>query len=273
MFLPDVNFWLALAFESQSHHVSAKNWMQLATPRSIFFCRVTQLGFLRLATNRKAFPIDAVTMNQSWRLYDEFSSDERVGFAEEPDLIEGQLRMFTQLPSFIRSVVERIEQQDVGIHSYFDTPYPFFQTEHSCWDNRKRSECRFLTGTTPYRKCGFQRQTGQLPASNAIQAHRIAQGCYRKWDSGSLQYTRHFDPSTSPLSPKSDWRNKYAWHGSRTYRLPGSFPSAARLILIEALPASCSWRRGRPEHCGSCSNRIASVLPSKDKEPRIDPYQ
>ena len=78
--------------------------MQLAAPRSIFFCRVTQLGFLRLATNLKAFPMDAVPMNQSWRLYDEFLSDERVGFAEEPDRIEGQLRMFTQLQSFSTNV-------------------------------------------------------------------------------------------------------------------------------------------------------------------------
>lgn len=104
MFLPDVNFWLALAFESQQHHASARNWMQLAAPRSIFFCRVTQLGFLRLATNLKAFPIDAVPMNQSWRLYDEISADERVGFAEEPDRIEWQLRMYTQLQSFSTNV-------------------------------------------------------------------------------------------------------------------------------------------------------------------------
>ena len=104
MFLPDVNFWLALAFASQKHHASAKNWMQLAAPRSIFFCRVTQLGFLRLATNRKAFPLDAVPMNQSGRLYDKFSSDEQVGFAEEPDLIAGPLRTFTQLQSFSPNV-------------------------------------------------------------------------------------------------------------------------------------------------------------------------
>ena len=104
MFLPDVNFWLALAFESQKHHASARDWMQLAAPRSIFFCRVTQLGFLRLATNLKAFPMEAVPMNQAWRIYDELLSDDRIGFAEEPDLIAEQLRKFSQLQAFSTNV-------------------------------------------------------------------------------------------------------------------------------------------------------------------------
>ena len=30
MHVPDVNFWLALAFQSHEHHVAAKTWMQSA---------------------------------------------------------------------------------------------------------------------------------------------------------------------------------------------------------------------------------------------------
>ena len=88
MYLPDVNFWLALAFESQIQHDSAKKWMQSTALRSTCFCRVSRLGFLRLATNPKAFPRDAVPINESWRLYEEFSCDERVGFADEPGTID-----------------------------------------------------------------------------------------------------------------------------------------------------------------------------------------
>ena len=50
MFLPDVNFWLALTFQSHSHHASANAWMQTAAQHGCCFCRVTQMGFLRLAT-------------------------------------------------------------------------------------------------------------------------------------------------------------------------------------------------------------------------------
>ena len=54
MYLPDNNLWLALAFPSHAHDVSAKAWMQTVTDKNdCCFCRVTQMGFLRLATNPK----------------------------------------------------------------------------------------------------------------------------------------------------------------------------------------------------------------------------
>lgn len=104
MFLPDVNFWLALVFKSHKSHASARDWMQAVAPRSVVFCRVTQLGFLRLATNLKAFPTDAVSMSRAWQIYDQLSLDDRVGFAEEPELVEGQLRLLTQRQSFSTNV-------------------------------------------------------------------------------------------------------------------------------------------------------------------------
>ena len=39
MQLPDINFWLALAFQSHEHHASAKAWMQSAADQSCCFCR------------------------------------------------------------------------------------------------------------------------------------------------------------------------------------------------------------------------------------------
>ncbi len=104
MHLPDVNFWLALAFESHAHHASAQTWMQSVVADSCCFCRVTQMGFLRLATNRKIFPQDAVPMSAAWELYDEILSDYRVAFAEEPSELETTWRDFTQLQSFSTNV-------------------------------------------------------------------------------------------------------------------------------------------------------------------------
>lgn len=104
MFLPDVNFWLALVFESHRFHASARDWMLAVAPRCVVFCRVTQLGFLRLATNLKAFPTGAVSMSRAWQIYNQLSLDDRVGFAEEPELVEEQLRLLTQRQSFSTTV-------------------------------------------------------------------------------------------------------------------------------------------------------------------------
>jgi hypothetical protein len=72
MHLPDVNVWLALTFDSHVHHLRAKLWFDALTTQA-YFCRLTQQGFLRLATNPKAFGRDAVTMDDAWRLFDAFA--------------------------------------------------------------------------------------------------------------------------------------------------------------------------------------------------------
>ena len=96
MHLPDINFWLALAFQSHTHHKSAEAWMQSAPEQSCFFCRLTQQGFLRLVTNHRIFHTDAVSMREAWELYDRMRLDVRVGFVDEPDDVEVAWRAFTQ---------------------------------------------------------------------------------------------------------------------------------------------------------------------------------
>ena len=100
MYLPDVNVWLALAFESHVHHQAAKGWFETAGEEGCAFCRLTQQGFLRLATNPKAFGAEAVSMSDAWRLYDAFADDPRVTFAEEPANVETLWRGHTQGRSF-----------------------------------------------------------------------------------------------------------------------------------------------------------------------------
>ena len=95
MYLPDINFWLALAFQSHAHHGAAKAWMLSAPEQSCCFCRLTQLGFLRLSTNRKIFPLDALTMHEAWDIYDELLSDIHVVFAEESEELEIAWRSLT----------------------------------------------------------------------------------------------------------------------------------------------------------------------------------
>lgn len=100
MFLPDVNVWLAMTFQAHIHHAAAKAWFDALGNEVCYFCRLTQQGFLRLATNRKAFPMDAVQMDKAWELYDALLGDPRVAFAPEPPGVEPYWRTFTASRQF-----------------------------------------------------------------------------------------------------------------------------------------------------------------------------
>lgn len=78
--------------------------MESAEADSCSFCRVTQMGFLRLATNRKVFPLDALSMSAAWELYEEVLSDYRVVFADEPTELEPTWRTLTQRQSFSTNI-------------------------------------------------------------------------------------------------------------------------------------------------------------------------
>ena len=96
MHLPDINVWLALAFEVHFHHGSAKAWFEGTGPDSCAFCRLTQQGFLRLATNPAVFKDEAVTMDVAWSCYDKLLDDERVYFMREPEGLEKAWRVSTR---------------------------------------------------------------------------------------------------------------------------------------------------------------------------------
>lgn len=95
MRLLDVNVWLALAFKRHMHHASATAWFQAASARCLF-CRFTQAGFLRLASNPVAMGPAAVTMTEAWGAYDAFLADPNVAFVDEPEGIEPVWRSNTQ---------------------------------------------------------------------------------------------------------------------------------------------------------------------------------
>ena len=100
MFLPDVNLWLALVFGSHFHHRAAKAWFKSLPNDTCFFCRLTQQGFLRLATNPRVLHEDTVSLTEAWGLYDTMLSDPRVAFSQEPAGLEPAWRGYTQRQSF-----------------------------------------------------------------------------------------------------------------------------------------------------------------------------
>jgi hypothetical protein len=91
-YLADVNVWLAWTLYDHVHHNIALNWFFESDPDGIVFCRVTQMGFLRLLTNRKAMSEVPLKAAEAWRLFDEVIALDRVGFSAEPDGLEEEWR-------------------------------------------------------------------------------------------------------------------------------------------------------------------------------------
>ena len=88
-FFPDVNVWIALAYDGHQHHTSATAWFTRLRKETVYFCRFTQLEFLRLITHPTMMREDVRNQAEAWLAYDLFLSDERVSFHAEPD--HGQL--------------------------------------------------------------------------------------------------------------------------------------------------------------------------------------
>jgi toxin-antitoxin system PIN domain toxin len=94
--LPDVNVWFALAVADHPHHSAALAWWD--EDSSIAgFCRVTQLGLLRLLTTASAMGGLPLTNADAWRVCDAFLSDSRVRVFAELPTIEGAFRSFSNV--------------------------------------------------------------------------------------------------------------------------------------------------------------------------------
>jgi uncharacterized protein len=81
--LVDVGVWLAAVWGRHLHQPVAADWIGKETD-DIAFCRVTQMGLLRLLSNPAIMAEDAIDRSQAWRVYDQLRADERVVWADEP---------------------------------------------------------------------------------------------------------------------------------------------------------------------------------------------
>ena len=92
IFLPDVNVGVALTSNRHVHHSLAIAWLQNIDSDQIAFCRITELGFLRLLTNAHVMGKDVLSPAEAWRVYDEWRTDDRVIFLPEPTDFSEQWR-------------------------------------------------------------------------------------------------------------------------------------------------------------------------------------
>jgi uncharacterized protein len=89
--------WLCRS--SHVDHRSAAQWLEaLSGSQRLCFCRFTQPGVLRLLTTIQLMGADEVlTQLQAWSIYDQWLSDERVLYLDEPPSLETSFRDLTQL--------------------------------------------------------------------------------------------------------------------------------------------------------------------------------
>ena len=87
MKLPDLNVWLAAAWCNHADHEVARDWFQ-EQHGPLGFCRVTQMGFLRLISNPAVLREDALTRREAWEVYQKLLTDPRIEWLPEPQGIE-----------------------------------------------------------------------------------------------------------------------------------------------------------------------------------------
>jgi hypothetical protein len=93
---PDVNVWLALSSRDHQHFSPAWRWYQaLPGQTALFFCRFTQLGYLRLLTTQSVMGQGTLTQADAWAAYDRWIEDAGAELMEEPAELESIFRDLT----------------------------------------------------------------------------------------------------------------------------------------------------------------------------------
>lgn len=95
-YLADINVWVALVLDSHAGHAKAQVFFETLARDQLWFCRLTQIGFLRMLTNRSVMGPQLLTQQKAWQLYDRLCGDERVQYLAEPLALEPRFRRLTQ---------------------------------------------------------------------------------------------------------------------------------------------------------------------------------
>jgi hypothetical protein len=92
-----VNVWFALVHEIHPHHNAANEWGESLDSGAVaYFCRFTQLGLLRLLTNRSAMGEDVLTQYEAWGVFDALLASSANQMMEEPRGVDALFRQNTE---------------------------------------------------------------------------------------------------------------------------------------------------------------------------------
>jgi len=97
-YFPDVNAWIALAYRGHQHHGPAAEWFEELDAETVYFCRITQLAFLRLLCHPSVMGDEVKSQREAWGEYHSLLGDGRCAFHAEPEdrvTLETTLRALT----------------------------------------------------------------------------------------------------------------------------------------------------------------------------------
>lgn len=94
---PDLNVWIALTYTGHVHRNCAHRWFTaLPEDAHLYFCRFTQIGFLRLLTASAVMGNEVQSQAGAWKFYDDWLREGGASFLEEPASVEGAFRSLTR---------------------------------------------------------------------------------------------------------------------------------------------------------------------------------
>ena len=98
IYFPDVNVWIAIAAERHTLHRAARHWFSNLQEEKLVFCRLTQVGFLRLLTNKHVMQEEVMRPDEAWQAYRALRLDRRIGYLAEPKELPETWQAFTKGP-------------------------------------------------------------------------------------------------------------------------------------------------------------------------------
>lgn len=97
MKMPDLSVWLAAVWSNHADHEKARDWFD-HQEEPLGFCRITQMGLLRLLSNPAVMRGDALTRREAWQVYGQLEDDPRIQLLAEPQGLDAMWMQMTKRP-------------------------------------------------------------------------------------------------------------------------------------------------------------------------------
>src|SRR5260370_35872954 len=76
--------------------MAVRHWFSNLQDEELAFCRLTQLGFLRLLTNKHVMQEEVMRPDEAWQAYRVLRLDRRIGYLSEPNELSETWEAFTK---------------------------------------------------------------------------------------------------------------------------------------------------------------------------------
>lgn len=95
LIFPNLNVWIALSIRTHEHHHIAWTWYRsLRELEELAFCRMSQLGLMRLLSTQSVAKHETLNQLQAWAVFDGWMENGGATYLEEPFGIETEFRFY-----------------------------------------------------------------------------------------------------------------------------------------------------------------------------------